>query len=163
QGDNLLNVRGIGLIGGGVDASRSIDVLRSENPQQAAQLLRDDEAARLARMRQIAITSVNNLPVRVEDVIEGGPLESPGATGEVGLEGGHQPRLGRVSLSQPRRDAQGNEVKDKDGNTVWDDEEEKIQGIVLLRKGEDCLPAIDGVETKIQTLNNQAGRLLPGV
>ncbi len=42
-----------------------------------------------------------------------------------------------------------------DGSTVWINEPEKIQGIVLLRKGEASLPALHDCEEKIQSLNEQ--------
>ena len=32
---------------------------------------------------------------------------------------------------------------DADGNRQWDDEDDVVQGIVLLRKGEESLPALE--------------------
>src|SRR2546429_9363682 len=105
------------------------------DPRKAVRFLRDEEERCLRQIREIVIASVNNIPVRVEDVVEGGPVRSPGQElGNEGLVVGHQTRLGKVSLSRPKRDAQGREILDKDGKVLWFDEEEKIQGIVLLRK-----------------------------
>src|SRR5262249_7855336 len=80
-----------------------------------------------------------------------------------GVVVGHQTRLGKVSLSRPKTDARSREIVDQNGQIVWVDEEEKIQGIVLLRKNEDSLPALHDVETKVKELNETAGRLPPGV
>ena len=43
------------------------------------------------------------------------------------------------------------------------DEEDKVQGIVLMRKGESTLPSLTKVKAKIAELNNTPGQLLPGV
>src|SRR5262249_21973200 len=45
---------------------------------------------------------------------------------------------------------------------VWRRSDEKIQCVVLMRKGEQSLPALEGVKAKVQELN-EPGRLLPGV
>ena len=44
----------------------------------------------------------------------------------------------------------------------WRHQDEKVQGVVLMRKGEESLKAIEGVKKKVAELN-QPGRLLPGV
>jgi cobalt-zinc-cadmium resistance protein CzcA len=111
----------------------------------------------------VVVAAVNNVPVRVEDLVEGGPLAAGEEVGSQGVVVGHQTRLGRVSLSQPRRDVAGRLVCDRAGQVLWNDEDDKVQGIVLLRKGEDSLPALRDVEAKIKELNETPGRLLPGV
>ena len=165
EGENLLNVRAIGLIGGGLDPTRATEVLTAKRPLAAARYLRQEEFRRMERIRDTVITSVNTVPIRVEDVVQGGPLRY---ADDIGLEGvvvGHQPRLGRVSLSAPERDADGDLIYDSQGEVEWLDEEERVQGIVLLRKGEDSLPALHGLEEKIKELNTEerGGVLLPGV
>src|SRR5207245_4820797 len=106
QGGTVQNVRGIGLIGGGRDPMEQ--VLSLTDPRQAVAHLRDGEERRIQQIRQIVIASVNNVPVRVEDVVEGGPVRSSGEQpGRQGVVVGHQTRLGQVSLSRPKRDAQG--------------------------------------------------------
>jgi cobalt-zinc-cadmium resistance protein CzcA len=161
QGASVLNVRGIGLIGGGEDPVQQ--VLGLTDPRGAAARLRAEEAKRLREIRRIVITSVNNVPIRVEDVVEGGPVPPDEDAGREGVVVGYQTRLGKVSLSRPRKDADGKEVRDADGKVVWDDEEDKVQGIVLLRKGEDSLPALRDAGVKLKELNEMPGRLLPGV
>ncbi|HLW68120.1 MAG TPA: efflux RND transporter permease subunit, partial [Gemmataceae bacterium] len=47
---------------------------------------------------------------------------------------------------------------------IGHDEDDKVQCIVLLRKGEETIPALKDVKAKVQELNDPAsGRLLPGV
>jgi cobalt-zinc-cadmium resistance protein CzcA len=162
QGGTVQNVRGIGLIGGGRDPMEQ--VLGMTDPHQAVDHLRTEEERRLRQIREVVIASVNNVPVRVEDIVEGGPIRSGGEeAGKQGVVVSHQTRLGKVSLSRPKKDAHGHDILDKDGNVVWSDEEEKIQGIVLLRKNEDSLPALRDVEAKVKELNENPGRLPPGV
>src|SRR5262249_23163668 len=45
----------------------------------------------------------------------------------------------------------------------WIDEDEIVQGLVLLRKGAESLPALQRVKAKIDELNNVPGALPPGV
>ena len=98
------------------------------------------------------IASVNNVPIRIDDVVQGGPLPYPDAPSKQGVVVSHQTRLGRVSFDKAL-DPQGNN---------WSRTDEKVQGIVLMRKGEQSLPSIEGVKAKVKELN-QPGRLLPGV
>ncbi len=57
--------------------------------------MRAEEERRLKRIRQTVVTSINNLPIRVEDVVEGGPLRYPEDLGKAGVVVGNQPRLGK--------------------------------------------------------------------
>ena len=80
---------------------------------------------------------------------------------------GHQTRLGKVTLSKPaeaRTPTGIHRVVDGSGKLVWRNEEDKVQCIVLLRKGEDSLPALKDVEKKVEELNDpESGKMLPGV
>jgi cobalt-zinc-cadmium resistance protein CzcA len=186
SGGTTVNVRGIGLLGGGLDPAQRVlgfeqqelDAL-ADSPMpdhqkrklagrkaanRAVEYLRQEDDRRIKEIREIVIASVNNVPVRVEDVVEGGPLASSGEeVGKRGVVVGYQTRLGRVSASIPRRDVHGHILKDANGQTVWDDENEKVMGIVLMRKYEDSLPAVTGVKAKLEEMNAKPGRLLPGV
>src|SRR5947209_2484472 len=153
QGQTVLNVRGIGLLGGGQDPVQ--DVLGMDDPRQAAAHLRAEENRRLREIRRIVVASTNNVPIRVEDLVEGGPKSAQDDISQEGVVVGHQTRLGRASLSRPRT-LPGD-------NVVWRDEDDKVQAIVLLRNGEDSLPALRDVEAKVDELNENAGQLLPGV
>jgi cobalt-zinc-cadmium resistance protein CzcA len=150
QGRTVQMVRCIGVIGGGRDPMEI--AIGKGTPEEAAAYLRSEDRKRLSEVRDIVITSVNNVPVRIDDVVEGGPLPYRGAPSNQGVIVSHQTRLGRVSLDRAM-DSEGKE---------WRRENEKIQGIVLMRKGEQSLPSIEGVKAKVAELNEE-GRLLPGV
>jgi cobalt-zinc-cadmium resistance protein CzcA len=152
QGRTVQMVRCIGMLGGGRDAMEK--AFAKKTPEQAAKLMRAEDQKRLGEIRDIVITSVNNVPVRIDDVVEGGPLPYRGAPSTQGVVVGYQTRLGRVSLDKLITDSKGEER--------WRREDEKIQGIVLMRKGEQSLPSIEGVKEKVLELN-EPGRLLPGV
>jgi cobalt-zinc-cadmium resistance protein CzcA len=143
-------VRGVGVIGGGKDPIEM--AISMESAEQAAAFLRREEQSRLREIRDIVITSINNIPVRIDDIVEGGPLHYEDAPSIQGVVVSHQTRLGRVSLDRAL-DANGE---------IWARDPEKIQGIILMRKGEESLPSLAGVKAKVEELN-QPGRLLPGV
>jgi cobalt-zinc-cadmium resistance protein CzcA len=168
QGQTNLVVRSIGLFGLGEDPMQQ--VLSMRDPAEAAHFLRKEEARRIQEIRQTVVASVNNAPVRVDNLVDGGPLLTEDGTPKVdeatlmrrGVVVSHQTRQGKVSLSRPRKDASGHDVTSEDGSRVWDDDDERVQAIVLLRKGEESLPALHDLEVKIHELN-QPGHLLPGV
>lgn len=164
QGSNAVNVRGLGLIGGGLDPMQSRRVLGTRNPADAAVFLRSEEERRLRSIRNTVVTTTNNLPVRVDDLVDDGPLRYPIEIGQHGVVVGNLTRLGRVSLSSPRKDTHGQHLHDGDGEPLWNDEEEKVQCIVLLRKNEHSLPALASVKDKVEEINDPtSGRMLPGV
>ena len=41
------------------------------------------------------ITAINNVPIRVDNVVEGGPLRYADDIGNAGVQVSHLPRLGR--------------------------------------------------------------------
>jgi cobalt-zinc-cadmium resistance protein CzcA len=160
QGQVALTVRSVGLFGGGADPVNK--VLGLANPTAAASLLRAEEQRRIRDIRRLVIASVNNQPVRVEDVVEGGrvsPGQSPGGQGVVVS---HQTRLGRIGYWRADHERPpGSPLTLAD---VGHDEDDKVQCIVLLRKNEDTLPALKDVKAKVKQLNDPAsGRMLPGV
>jgi cobalt-zinc-cadmium resistance protein CzcA len=170
QGHVALNVRSFGLFGGGEDPAQS--VLAVGDPLVARNLLRAEDDRRVKEIRSLVLTSVNNSPILLEDVVEGGRLQEGDMPGERGVVVSYQTRLGRVGLTAPMTVAQTNahgkheiqRVVGRKGDLVWRDEDDKVQCIVLLRKGEDSLPALKDVEKKVAELNDPAsGRILPGV
>ncbi|MHC5542337.1 efflux RND transporter permease subunit, partial [Singulisphaera rosea] len=54
-------------------------------------------------------------------------------------------------------------VTDPEGGRSWVDEDDAVQGLVMLRKGADTLPTLTAVAERIRELNETPGRLLPGV
>jgi cobalt-zinc-cadmium resistance protein CzcA len=159
QGQVALTVRSVGLFGGGTDPVNKVLGLKS--PLTAAPILRAEEYRRIRDIRSLVIASINNQPVRVEDVVEGGRV-SPGQIGEQGVVVSHQTRLGRIGFWKADRERPpGSPLSLSD---VGHDEDDKVQCIVLLRKNEDTLPALKDVKAKVQELNDPAsGRMLPGV
>jgi cobalt-zinc-cadmium resistance protein CzcA len=148
--------------------SKELAKLRQEVPVRAARkavaYLRAEDDRRLREIRRIVIATVNNVPITVDRVVEGGPLQYPDEIGQKGVVVAHQTRLGKVSLSRPIR-PDDYDVPRQPGplGQRWIDEDERIQGIVLLRKNEDSLPALRDVEALVKELNENPGRLPPGV
>jgi cobalt-zinc-cadmium resistance protein CzcA len=168
QGQTNLVVRGIGLLGRGEDPIMA--VLGMKDAETAAAYLRSEEARRCREIRQTVIISVNNVPVRIDQVVDGGPLLNANGTAKVrdatllqrGVIVSYQTRQGKATMIRPARDKLDHEVHNADGSLAWNDFDEKIQGIILLRKGEQSLPALHDVMAKIDELN-EPGHLLPGV
>ncbi|HUE13630.1 MAG TPA: efflux RND transporter permease subunit, partial [Planctomycetaceae bacterium] len=123
-----------------------------KTPEEAGAFLREEEQLRLREIRSIVITSINNNPIKIDDVVVGGPLPHKDALSNEGVVVGWQTRLGSVSQDL---------ALNKEG-TEWRHQDEKIQGVVLMRKGEESLPTIEGVKAKVKELN-EPGRMLPGV
>ncbi|HET6882646.1 MAG TPA: efflux RND transporter permease subunit [Pirellulales bacterium] len=161
QGETAAVVRGLGLIGRGRDPMQRI--LTMSDPDDAHDYLRAEEQKRLRQLRQIVIMTTNNVPVRVGDVVEGGPLLPGEDSSDQGVIVGHQTRLGKMALSRPMRDGRGRVMLDQEHQRLWIDEDEAVQGLVLLRKGAESLPALKLVKTKIEELNKTPGRLPPGI
>lgn len=160
QGESAVVVRGLGLIGRGRDPMQRI--LAMTDPVAARDYLRSEEQERLREIRRVVISTTNNNPVRVGDIVEGGPLEQ----GEIALRGvvvGYQTRLGKVALSRPIVGQDGEPELDANGERIWNDDDEAIQGVVLLRKGAESLPALKLVKEKIDELNSTPGLLPPGI
>ena len=160
QGDTVQVLRSLGLIGGGKDPLLKVLGLRS--PQLARDRLREEERRRVLEIRKIVVKSTDNVPVRVEHLVEGGAIGGGERLGEQGVVVSYRTRMGKVSLSRPELGDQG-EVVTKEGVTRWRDEDDIVQGLVLLRKGADSLPTLRLVEAKVEELNNEPGRLPPGV
>ncbi|MEO8268558.1 MAG: efflux RND transporter permease subunit, partial [Aureliella sp.] len=161
QGNNVQIVRAVGLIGGGEDPLATASGMTTAS--QAARYLRNEDRRRLRELRQIVIRAVDNIPVRVGMVVEGGPIKLAEDLGKDGVVVDHQIRQGQVGFA--RRTDESPEslamsTSDLGVGTINDDD--VIQGIVLLRKGEKSLPALQLVKDKIDELNH-SGKLLPGV
>jgi cobalt-zinc-cadmium resistance protein CzcA len=196
QGHVAMNVRSVGLFGGGLDPVQQVLGMKDPEPAAAAALekaereqspevfelreeqrrriataasarLREEENQRILEIRKLVLTSINNKDILLEDVVEGGRLSEGQPAGARGVIVGHQTRLGRVGQSKPQERETPTgiyRVADSSGKLLWRDEDEKIQCIVLLRKGEDSLPALKAVEEKVAELNDPAsGKMLPGV
>src|SRR5262249_3086374 len=144
--------------------------LRMSSPEEAARFLRAEEARRCREIRQVVVASVNNVPIRVDHLVDGGPALNTDGSPRVddyrmmrkGVVVSHITRQGRVAISRPRLGPGGRRETNADGSLAWDDEDDVVQGIVLLRKGQESLPALKDVIARIEELNKQ-GNLPPGV
>jgi Cu/Ag efflux pump CusA len=146
-------VRGIGLLGGGQDPLQQVVDLK--NPAEAAARLRADEERRLREIRAIVVATINNTPVRVEHLVEGGPLGAGEVPGRIGVLVGSQPPRSSIALSRATKGA--------DDHPALTNEDHVVEGIVWLRAGEELEPARRDIQAKIKELNETAGLLLPGV
>jgi len=165
EGPVAMNVRSVGLFGGGLDPV--LQAMTETDPVVAARKLRSEEERTIREIRSLVLTSTNNIPILLEDVVEGGRLQPGQAAGEKGVVVHYQTRLGRVGLSKPLTmevEGRTHKVVDAAGKLIWRDEDDKVQCIVLLRKNEDSLPVLKAVEKKVEELNDpESGRMLPGV
>lgn len=174
-------VRGLGLLGDGVDPAAN--ALLKSSPLEAGNLLRAGDQRRLQEIRKIVLAATNNVPIRVGDVVDGGRLE-PDVPSIRGVVIGHETRLGQVNVTvpaspdaaepEPSSNRNGDHAdggtrrspENEDGRTRpkhrWENREDVVQGVVLLRKGEQSLPALADVEAKVDELNS-GNKLLPGV
>jgi heavy metal efflux system protein len=160
QGEVAMTVRSVGLFGGGADPVTK--VLGRKNPVAAASILRAEEQRRIRDIRSLVIASVNNQPVRVEDVVEGGRA-SEGELGERGVVVSHQTRLGRIGYWKPDKERPPGSKETIANPKYGHDEPDVVECIVLLRKNEETLPALKDVKAKVNELNDPGrGRMLPG-
>jgi cobalt-zinc-cadmium resistance protein CzcA len=80
-GSEALDVRGLGLLGGGTDPMAELD----RDPDRAGRQIREREEAKLRDIRDVVITAANGVPITVGQVCT--------------VRVAHQPRLGRVGLN----------------------------------------------------------------
>jgi cobalt-zinc-cadmium resistance protein CzcA len=93
------------------------------------------EADKLDDIQNVVITSREGEPIYVRQVAK--------------VEIGHRPRLGKA----------GRLLKEKDGEPVWQDEDDVIEGIVLMRKYEKSLVTANEVGRKLAEIERR--HLLP--
>jgi cobalt-zinc-cadmium resistance protein CzcA len=144
------------------EEQEQIEIIDQRSARRASSVLRREELRRIRDIRSLVIASVNNQPVRVEDVVEGGRAYAGSLPSERGVVVGSLTRLGRVGYwkaDQVRPSGSRYSIAD-----VGHDEDDVVECIVLLRKNEETLPALKDVKAKVEELNDPAsGRLLPGV
>ncbi|MBX7167173.1 MAG: efflux RND transporter permease subunit [Pirellulales bacterium] len=152
QPHEVLAVRGLGLLGGGKDPFTPL--LSWQDPLAASRQLAIEDQRRIEEIRRIVLATTNNVPIRVADVVAASPStdeESPHGV----IVGQHTP-MGHVMVSL-RKDEQ-----DPAAPRRWIDHDDVVQGVVLLRKGEQSLPALAAVHDKVDELK-RPGKLPPGV
>jgi Cu/Ag efflux pump CusA len=140
-----MNVRSVGLFGGGADPVQS--VLAMKDPGAAAALLRAAEQRRIREIRSVVVSTGNGPPLRLEDLVEGGRLAADENDRAQGVAVGHRPRRARAGLA-------------RSGDANVDD---RVLGVVLLKPDADRTTTLNAIKAKIKELNDSPGRLLPGV
>jgi cobalt-zinc-cadmium resistance protein CzcA len=150
RGRTNLMVRSVGVLGGGLDALQQTFAMSS--PVRAGMFLREEERLRVQEIRDIVIASVNNKDICISDIVQSGPQLSVSIANREGVIVGNQTRLGRVGLDR---------ALDKHGKK-WERHDEKVQAIILMRKGEQSLPTLKEVKEKFAELS-RPGKLPPGV
>jgi Cu/Ag efflux pump CusA len=127
--------------------------LEKKTPKDAAAYLRDQEQIRCRQLRSLVITSINNTPVRVDDVVSGGPLLSADAPSTQGVIVGQKKRQSQVGIDQ------GPDASNK----AWRSHDDVVEGIILVRKDHDASAIQAKALARVKEINETPGRLLPGV
>ena len=126
QGETAHVVRFLGLIGGGQDPMET--AMGMKDPVAARDYLRARKKRRIREIRQIVLTATNNVPVRVDDVVEGGPLhEGDAGRPARAWSSATRPAWATSQRSHPLLDAQGKEILDAQGQRVWHDDDDVVQ------------------------------------
>jgi Cu/Ag efflux pump CusA len=127
--------------------------LEKKTPKDAAAYLRDQEQIRCRHLRNLVITSVNDKPIRIDDIVFGGPLPCKDARTNEGVIVGQKKRQSKVGMDQ------GPDASNK----AWRIHDDIIEGIVLVRKDHDVSAIGAKAMAKVKEINEASGRLLPGV
>ena len=162
EGDTAHVVRFLGLIGYGQDPIETAmgmkdpvaarDYLRSEEAAADPGNPRDRADAPRTTCRSASTTWSKAARCR----------RRPGRTARAWSSAG-RPAWVTWQRSYPLLDAQGKEILDAHGQRIWHDDDDVVQCICLLRKGDQSLPVLAEVEALVKQLNESPGRLLPGV
>src|SRR5262249_11323733 len=124
-GDYLLQrhtvqvVRGLGLIGGGKGPMQR--AMGMTDAPAASAYLRDEEQRRVQEIRLVGVAATNNAPVRVNNLVDGGPVRLGGEGGERGGVVGGRARPGPGGVSLPPKGARGAGLPDARGQPNWTD------------------------------------------
>jgi cobalt-zinc-cadmium resistance protein CzcA len=132
-GSQTHNVRAVGILGGGKDP------LDPANVDQARMI----EAEKLDDIRDVVIATNNGVPIYVRQVAE------------VVID--HRPRLGKVGRLLKEDD--GHPILDESGKAIMRDEDDVIEGIVLMRKYEKSLEVSNEVGKRMKEIQDSG--LLP--
>ena len=102
-------------------------------------------------IKNIIVTTNNDIPVLVKDVAD--------------VQISNVPRLGRVGRADPVTDSTGNPILDATGHRKIIDQDDVVEAIVIMRKGENPTAVVQAVKKKIEKLNSsvlpQDTRIIP--
>ena len=111
-----------------------------KSPAEAAATLRAEELRRIQEIRSLVITSVNNQPIRIEDVVEGGRLAARTVARRTG-RGRQQPdAVGADRLLQRRQRAAVGVDSDSQGRRPRRDRQGAVHRPHVERRGDDARP-----------------------
>jgi Cu/Ag efflux pump CusA len=144
QGKTVNLVRSIGTFGGGVDPVNA-EVLNAQSPEKATRLLRDADKRRIREMREQVIARVAGVPIRLDDLVEGGPETRPDSLSPKGVVVGSHSPADSVGVRGP-----GERQEDA-----------VVEGVICFRSEADA-DALRRVQAHIDELNSKTGKLLPG-
>jgi heavy metal efflux system protein len=91
-------------------------------------------------IKNIIVTTNNDIPVLVKDVAD--------------VVVSNVPRLGRVGRADPVTDSTGKAVLDSAGQRKIVDQDDVVEAIVIMRKGENPTQVVQAVKKKIDKLNS---------
>jgi Cu/Ag efflux pump CusA len=138
-------------IGGGKDPVAI--ALEKKTPKDAAAYLRDQEQISCRHLRNLVATSIKDTPIRIDDVVRGGPLPFKDAPSTEGVIVGQKKGQSKVGMDQ------GPDASNK----AWRIHDDIVEGIVLVRKDHDASAIRARAMAKVKDINEAPGRLLPGV
>jgi RNA polymerase sigma factor (sigma-70 family) len=127
--------------------------LQKKTPKDAAAYLREQEQIHCRHLRNLVITSINNIPIRIDDVVSGGPVPAHEARSVQGVIVGQKKQHSKVSMDQAPAAA----------NKAWRSQDDIVEGIIRVRKDADAAAIRAKALAKVKEFNAAAGRLLPGV
>ena len=163
QPQSVQVVRGLGLIGDGVDPVQHghADDRRRSRP---ATICGRRSSGGCKEIREIVLATTNNVPIRVgrrgrwrARRTRRSIRRCVASSSALRRGRARRPSAFRGSMQTARR------CSTRRDERVWDNTDDAVQAIVLLRKGEQSLPAVRDVKVKFAELNDTPGRLLPGV
>ena len=91
-------------------------------------------------IRNIIVIDNNDIPVLVKDVAD--------------VEISNVPRLGHVGRADPILDSSGLPILDAAGHRKIVDQDDVVEGIIIMRKGENPTKVVQAVKQKIEKLNS---------
>ena len=160
QGQTAMNVRGIGLFGGGLDP-HAAGPGHDRSPYAGRRLICAEEQRTLREIRQIVITSVNNVPVRVDDVVRRRPAcqRRDKTLASSGVVVGNQTRQGKVSIAP----AGTRQMPSGTTATRWSDRGRQDPGHRPAAQGRGVAAGPGRRQGEDRGAEQPTGRLLPGV
>ena len=94
----------------------------------------------ISEIKNIIVTTNNDIPVLVKDVAD--------------VVISNVPRLGRVGRADPVTDSTGQPILDSAGHRTIVDQDDVVEAIVVMRKGENPTAVVQAVKKKIDKLNS---------